>query len=525
LTLTVTKREVEQVITVLSNSLLTTTTTMIHTTRSKDKKSRGHHTGPAAHAMASSGTKPQRFSGSTTYHMTSGTRGVEAVRKIRLPHPNDILCGRGGSINNHPGNKIYRTWVHERKNSYNLAVNKSEKARISREIINLVQSLDPPGRFLTKDPDSTSMVGSTTMWVEIDDVKAMAKTSQALREGAPAIRATHKPELGAHKLEFGEEHSFVRSDSRGGSCSRKASRKAPHPPTSMPPPVAPVSLSSDLGAEALTTAAEAAKHGMGHVGTFMSNAVFLQSHERPSKKARMREKETAPTPPLETPPLKPVSSEEPKAYMSLDKTISMKREHSLSLSEVESGDLSGEFVNPFEDESDYGNGNNFKYQIPSLVRSTADSTISIGNSSFGSLLNKSSSGLSRQWGSGNNSTPGTAYGADIRKNISSRSVSVDEGITCKTSSLSNDCFCECGSPLEEGKVCPCSTLADHLAWRDDGIEGEDWLHISGFYDQIVPYDHFRPVSPEGSMRETEESRSGYFFEHDISFHTSVSLTL
>jgi hypothetical protein len=27
------------------------------------------------------------------------------------------------------------------------------------------------------------------------------------------------------------------------------------------------------------------------------------------------------------------------------------------------------------------------------------------------------------------------------------------------------------------------------------------------------------------MRETEESRSGYFFEHDISFHTSVSLTL
>lgn len=488
---------------------------MIHTTRSKGNKSKGHHTGSAAHAMASSGMKPQRVSGSA-YHMTSGARGVEAVRKIRMPHPNDILCGRGGSINNHPGNKIYRKWVHERKNLYNLAISKSEKARISREIINLVQALDPPGRFLTRDPDSTPMVGAAIWWVEIDDIKAMAKTSQALREGAPAIRATHK-----HELDEGEPS--VQGGSRSGS--RKASRKEPPAAASMPPPVAPVSLYSDPGAEALKTAAEAAKHGIDHVAPLTSNAVVSQSHKRPSKKARMREWESAPTPPPETPPLKPVSWDEPKSYMSLQKVSSMKRAHSLSLSEVESGDLCGEFVNPFEDESDYGNGNNFKYQMPSHARSSADSTNSIGNSSFGSLLKKSSSGLSKQWGSGNNSAPGAGYGADIRKNISSRSVSVDEGITCETSSLSKNCFCECGSPLEEGKVCPCSALADHLAWRNDSIECEDWLQIAGFYDQIVLCNQFRPVSPEGSMRGTEESRSGSSFEPDTSFHTSVSLTL
>ena len=467
--------------------------------------------------MASSGTKPQRMSGSA-YHMTSGTRGVEAVHKIRIPHPNDILCGRGGSINNHPGNKIYRNWVHERKNDYNLATNKSEKARISREIITLVQSLDPPGRFLTKDEDPMSLSGGTTWWVEIDDVKAMAKTSQALREGAPAIRATHKYEPDAHEREPDEEHPVIRADSRSGLRSRKPSRKPCPAAASMPPPVAPVSLNSNLGAEALKTAAEAAKHGMGHCSPLTLNAVPLQPHERPSKKARRKEQETGPTLPPEAPPLTPVSSEEPKSYTWLHRNISMKREHSLSLSEVDSGDLSGEFVNPFEDESDNGNGNNFKYQIPSLARSSADSVNSIGNSSFGSLLNKSSSGLSKLWGSGNKST-------DIRKNVSSRSVSVDEGITCKASSLTENCFCECGSPLEEGKVCPCSALADHLAWRDDAIDGEDWLHISGFYDQIVPCDYFRPVSPEASMRGTEESLSGSSFELDTSFHASVSLTL
>jgi hypothetical protein len=129
------------------------------------------------------------------------------------------LCGRGGFVNNHPGNKIFREWVHERKNRYNLAVRKLEKARISHEIINLVQSLDPPGRFLREDPDQKK---GKILWVEIDDVKAMTKMSQALREGAPGIRAM----LG------------VRRSLRGSL--RIAYRKEPPVAASTPPPGAPV---------------------------------------------------------------------------------------------------------------------------------------------------------------------------------------------------------------------------------------------------------------------------------------------
>ena len=108
------------------------------------------------------------------------------LAQTRSPHPNDVLCGRGGGINSHPGNKAFRQWVRIEKESYNLAITKVEKTRISRKIVNKVRNLSPPGRFLMKDSSKPNF------WVEIDDVKTMAKTSQALREGAPTIRAVHQ---------------------------------------------------------------------------------------------------------------------------------------------------------------------------------------------------------------------------------------------------------------------------------------------------------------------------------------------
>ena len=120
----------------------------------------------------------------------------EAPVRIHTPNNNDVLSGRGGGINNHPGNIIFRNWVKDRKESYNLAPNKVEKAKVSREIIELV--LKSNGRFLKREEVDTGNqhsfgVGSTSQyWVEIEDSQAMAKTSQALREGAPAIRSAFK---------------------------------------------------------------------------------------------------------------------------------------------------------------------------------------------------------------------------------------------------------------------------------------------------------------------------------------------
>ncbi|KAL7567463.1 hypothetical protein ACA910_021419 [Epithemia clementina (nom. ined.)] len=118
---------------------------------------------------------------------SNGLQGL--YRRIRTPHEHDVLSGRGGGINAHLGNVQFREWVRLRKNAYNLAPTKVEKSRVAQEVIDLVRNQKPPGRFLQKDPTGGVTGG---WWVEIDEERVMAKTSQALREGAPQIRAAHQ---------------------------------------------------------------------------------------------------------------------------------------------------------------------------------------------------------------------------------------------------------------------------------------------------------------------------------------------
>lgn len=99
---------------------------------------------------------------------------------IVTPHPNDVLCGRGGGSNNHPGNESFRELVNEVKFPY-VNCPKREKPLIARRIVEAVRNQTPPGRFLSKD-------SKTGLWNDIGDGKAREKTSQALREGAPIIR-------------------------------------------------------------------------------------------------------------------------------------------------------------------------------------------------------------------------------------------------------------------------------------------------------------------------------------------------
>lgn len=97
--------------------------------------------------------------------------------------PNDVLFGRGGGINSHPGNMNYRNIVAKNKRAYNLASNKQEKARISQSVIDMIHNMSPRGRFLMKANRDDQL------WTEVEHSDAMKKTSQALREGAPSIRA------------------------------------------------------------------------------------------------------------------------------------------------------------------------------------------------------------------------------------------------------------------------------------------------------------------------------------------------
>mmetsp|Transcript_53779 Transcript_53779/g.62860 ORF Transcript_53779/g.62860 Transcript_53779/m.62860 type:complete len:576 (+) Transcript_53779:102-1829(+) len=91
---------------------------------------------------------------------------------------NDVLCGRGGETNHHPGNVRYRALVKEMQHQYLLA-KRRDKPQIARKIVDVVRSRN--GRFLKRCPTRGE-------WREIGQNKAREKTSQALREGAPEIR-------------------------------------------------------------------------------------------------------------------------------------------------------------------------------------------------------------------------------------------------------------------------------------------------------------------------------------------------
>lgn len=98
---------------------------------------------------------------------------------------NDVLCGRGGLTNHHPGNIFFRQLVRQRQEMY-LRASKRDKASVAKSIVETIRNLDPPGRFLKKKNEASKGAGS--VWCEIGNRKAREKTSQALRERAPELR-------------------------------------------------------------------------------------------------------------------------------------------------------------------------------------------------------------------------------------------------------------------------------------------------------------------------------------------------
>jgi len=101
--------------------------------------------------------------------------------------PNDVLCGRGGETNHHPGNVQYRSLVKAYQKLYLLA-KRREKPKIAQCIVVSVRGVG--GRFLKRIKKSS--LSPTTAegpaWVDVGHIKAREKTSQALREGAPDLR-------------------------------------------------------------------------------------------------------------------------------------------------------------------------------------------------------------------------------------------------------------------------------------------------------------------------------------------------
>jgi hypothetical protein len=128
------------------------------------------------------------------------TPGEMKDERIDIPCENDVLCGRGGSINSHKGNEQFRDFVEKRKRVYLTARFKREKRLIASSIVTEIRQMDPPGRFLARKGSKDH-----GWWYDIGDEKARDKTSQALRENAPSIRAEIETEINIQRREMKQQ--------------------------------------------------------------------------------------------------------------------------------------------------------------------------------------------------------------------------------------------------------------------------------------------------------------------------------
>jgi hypothetical protein len=416
-----------------------------------------------------------------------------AQKRIRTPHPHDVLSGRGGGINSHAGNKTFREWIRVRKEDYNLAGSKAEKAKVASEVMDLVRNQNPPGRFLQRENNS---VAGPSWWVEIDEARALAKTSQALREGAPQIRAAHKDELHDRiKVERGRKTKRKKTTattetvkaSTPNKRPKTSQRKLPVLQASLPgnsldqtfQPPAPIntqiratvsrarSVSTDKALETLQRNVEAAKSQAERqtnplAPPLMSNRAFNDKYQN----RHGFQIDTS----AETPPLTPIPSESlppipPLTPFGRSKSIAgrgngLPRMHSLALSDVSTGDFGvgdEEFVNPFADESD----------IYSKIDSTSPSRQT-------RLLRNISSDETQEKADNTSHNKNSFLGGRQRSSLGSRSSRYVFHMHCpkprSVLSSTENCFCDCALPVSNGgDSCICADLADHVLHRGDGL--------------------------------------------------------
>jgi len=120
---------------------------------------------------------------------------VPEVKVYVEPNQSDVLLGRGGRSNHHPGNKRYREEVKNLQRWYNDTADKTQKTDLSQTLVDFVHSCN--GRFLEKDANG---------WYIVANIVARRKASQALREDDdPQKRAAKRARYLAKKKRMEEE--------------------------------------------------------------------------------------------------------------------------------------------------------------------------------------------------------------------------------------------------------------------------------------------------------------------------------
>lgn len=123
-----------------------------------------------------------------------------------FPRDEDVLFGRGGRTNHHPGNMRLRDMVNKYRHAYNQA-KKVDKPQVSRLIVSALRKASPPSRFLRHNEE-------TGRWEDVGDKRAAEKVSQTLREkdqDAKADYVARKTELGTlSETQASEETAYAK---------------------------------------------------------------------------------------------------------------------------------------------------------------------------------------------------------------------------------------------------------------------------------------------------------------------------
>ena len=147
-----------------------------------------------------------------------------------VPAPNDVLFGRGHKTYKHAGNQRYRYVIQSLKPEHDAAP-KSLRAVYGKQVVNYIQNLQPPGRFLKRQAGKEKDAGA---WIEVDTKLAVERARQALRDKKlppllpENLNPRHGKNLLASPVEWGSKVDF--------NVFCLATSNVILPPTSSPPP-------------------------------------------------------------------------------------------------------------------------------------------------------------------------------------------------------------------------------------------------------------------------------------------------
>lgn len=167
------------------------------------------HNLPEVSAITQTGSPSSSTTGSTKKRKKK-RRDIDESRVIE-PTDDDVLFGRGGYTNSHPGNMKFRNKALELRPWYESS-SKEEKYNISELLLESVKS--EGHRFLEK--------GSDGLWHEVIGNGARKKASQALRE---RLKGTRRSTTKRSSVEGGNAHSSSITSVKSNGSSKRGKKK------------------------------------------------------------------------------------------------------------------------------------------------------------------------------------------------------------------------------------------------------------------------------------------------------------